>query len=742
MGRRRKFPKHRQKRPKWWQRENDWGDFVFDWTLGLGPDTWREIFAVALMIFSVVLFLGIFGSAGKFGEHLKIFDYKMFGYFIGYLFPVAVFWLGAVVLFPPKGGVKLAKFFGLALFFMFMPALIHLFIPVADAKLVANNGEGGGILGYMVSAPLRKSIGIFPSFIITFAVVLVSIMVTFNLSFTKLFGLKTGKAGEEEESAPADGVKVHHGGKEEELEERQPSFFARMGQNIATLFGRPKIEEVPRAPVIETSPRPAMKTMAGRVWQFPTYDILLESNDVAKSGDIAKNVEMIKKTCQNFGIEVKMQDVNVGPTVTQYTLRPNEGVKLAQITARNNDIALALAAKSLRMEAPIPGKSAVGIEVPNQVCARVTLKEVMASAQFKAIKSKLAIALGRDVAGTPVAIDLENMPHLMVAGATGSGKSICINAIISTYLFHNSPEDLRFILIDPKRVELTNYNGIPHLLTPVVIDVEKTVSALRWTVYEMERRYKVFSDLGKRNIQAYNESPGPEGKLPFIVVIIDELADLMAASANEVEASIVRIAQMARATGIHLIVATQRPSVDVLTGLIKANITSRIAFATASQVDSRTILDMAGAEKLLGKGDMLFIGNGLSKPRRVQGSFISDKEINDLVGFIKKQGEAQYDESILTFRPAKSIDGGRRGEAIDDDLYDEAIQVVLNSGQASASLLQRRLRVGYARAARLLDMMEQEGVIGPANGAKPRDILIDRAEIPGGVDNNQYPKEY
>jgi len=291
-------------------------------------------------------------------------------------------------------------------------------------------------------------------------------------------------------------------------------------------------------------------------------------------------------------------------------------------------------------------------------------------------------------------------------------------------------------------VESTNYNGIPHLLTPVVIDVEKTVSALRWTVYEMERRYKVFSDLGKRNIQAYNESPGPEGKLPFIVVIIDELADLMAASANEVEASIVRIAQMARATGIHLIVATQRPSVDVLTGLIKANITSRIAFATASQVDSRTILDMAGAEKLLGKGDMLFIGNGLSKPRRVQGSFISDKEINDLVGFIKKQGEAQYDESILTFRPAKSIDGGRRGEAIDDDLYDEAIQVVLNSGQASASLLQRRLRVGYARAARLLDMMEQEGVIGPANGAKPRDILIDRAEIPGGVDNNQYPKEY
>lgn len=740
MGRKRKYPKHKQKRPKWYQRENEWGDFVFDTTLGLGSDTWREIFAVILMIFSVVIFLGIFGSAGRFGELLKILDYKMFGYFIGYLFPLAVFWLGAVILFPPKGGVKLARFFGLLLFFTFMPALIHLFIPDADAKIVAGNGEGGGIIGYLVSSPLRKSIGIFPSFIIVFAAVLISIMITFNLSFTKLFGFKTGKeGGEEEESDVAGGVRVHRGGKEEEPEEKKPSFFARMGQGITRLLGRPKIEEVPRAPVIEASPRPAMKTITGRVWQFPTYDILLESNDIAKSGDIAKNVEMIKKTCQNFGIEVKMQDVNVGPTVTQYTLRPNEGVKLAQITARNNDIALALAAKSLRMEAPIPGKSAVGIEVPNIVCARVTLKEVMASSQFKAIKSKLAIALGRDVAGMPVAIDLENMPHLMVAGATGSGKSIAINSIISTFLFHNSPEDLRFILIDPKRVELTNYNGIPHLLTPVVTEVEKTVSALKWTVYEMERRYKMFSEVGKRNIQVYNESPGPEGKLPFIVVIIDELADLMAASANEVEASIVRIAQMARATGIHLIVATQRPSVDVLTGLIKANITSRIAFATASQVDSRTILDMSGAEKLLGKGDMLFIGNGLSKPRRVQGCFISDKEINDLVDLIKKQGQAEYDESILTFRPAKSADGGRGMESVDDDLYDEAVQVVMNSGQASASLLQRRLRVGYARAARLLDIMEQEGVIGPANGAKPRDILVDQAP---GVDNDQFPKEY
>lgn len=742
MGRKRKYPKHKQKRPLWWQKEDEWGNFVFDWTLGLGPDTWREIFAVALMIFAVITFLGIFGSAGKMGEALKILNYRLFGTIVGYLLPIAIFWLGAIILFPPKGGVKMARFVGIILFFIFFPALIHLFIPLADAKTAALDGEGGGIFGLLVSKPLRGSLGTFPAFIILIAISLVSIMITFNLSFSRLFGLKTGKSeDEDEEPAEAGGVKVHRSGQEEDLQPKRIGFWDKLRGSFNSLMRRPKIEEVPRAPVIEAAPRMA-KTNAGRVWQFPSYDILIESNDVAKSGDIGKNVETIKKCFQNFGIEVKMQDVNVGPTVTQYTLRPNEGVKLNQITARGNDIALALAAKSLRVEAPIPGKSAVGIEVPNLVAAKVTLKEVMASAPFKAEKSKLAIALGRDVAGAPIAIDLEKMPHLMVAGATGSGKSVCINSVITTFLFHNSPEDLKLILIDPKRVELTNYNNIPHLLAPVVTEIDKTVSALKWAVHEMERRYKVFSEHGSRNIQAYNQSPGPEGKMPFIVIIIDELADLMAASANEVEASIVRIAQMARATGIHLIVATQRPSVDVLTGLIKANITSRIAFATASQVDSRTILDMSGAEKLLGNGDMLFIGNGLSKPRRIQGCFVSDKEINQLVDFLKQQGEAEYDESILSFRPAKAMGGRDTEGVIDDDLYDEAVSVVTNSGQASASLLQRRLRVGYARAARLLDIMEQEGVVGPANGAKPRDILIDVNQNTGGVDNNNYPQDY
>jgi len=741
MGRKRKYPKHKQTKPLWYQKEDDWGNFVFDWTLGLGVDTWREIFAVFLIIFSVLIFMGIFSAAGILGEKLKLLDYRLFGTAIGYLFPISLFWLGSIILFPPKGGVKISRFFGLSLFFLFAPALIHMFIPVVNSKVAALDGDGGGLFGYLISSPLRGSVGTFPAFVILLAVVFISIMITFNLSLSKIFATE-GKDKTDEDGQPViKGVKVHRQGQEEELQPKKLSFFDRIKEKLSFLSMKPKIEEVPRAPVIESAPRPTVKTNAGRVWQFPSYDLLLSSNDVAKSGDIGKNVETIKKCFQSFGLEVKMQDVNVGPTVTQYTLRPNEGVKLNQITTRGNDLALALAAKSLRVEAPIPGKSAVGIEVPNLVAAKVTLKEVMASSQFKAEKSKLAIALGRDVAGTPVAIDLEKMPHMMIAGSTGSGKSICINSIITTFLFHNSPEDLKLILIDPKRVELTSYNDIPHLYTPVVTEVDKTVSALKWTVFEMERRYKMFAELGKRNIVAYNESPGPEGKLPYIVVVIDELADLMAVSANEVEASIVRIAQMARATGIHLIVATQRPSVDVLTGLIKANITSRIAFATASQIDSRTILDMSGAEKLLGNGDMLFIGNGLSKPRRVQGCFVSDKEINELVGLLKKQGGAEYDESIINFRPAKAIGGRDSGGSIDDDLYEEAVSVVTNSGQASASLLQRRLRVGYARAARLLDIMEQEGVVGPANGAKPRDILINTDQIVDD-DNSRYPQDY
>lgn len=706
MGRKRKYPKHKQKKAKWYQKENEWGDYVFDISLGLGTDTWREIFAIFVLIFATIVLLGYFDMAGNLGTAISNGVKKLFGSFPGYIFPIVVFWVGVLLLFPNRDKQRVSRFIGFVLLIIFLSVTFHLFIPILDAKEAAMNGSGGGILGYMISDPLRRSVGLFASFLISLALNVIALMMIFNFSIMQYFGAESKDEDDE------DKVKVNQGN-------RVP-IFRSLKNRFASM--RKQKDNSPKAPVIEAEPRIVARDMN---WQYPPVDLLKDSDDVANPGNIQKNVEIIQKTLENFGIKILMGEVNIGPTVTQYTFKPVEGVKLNQITARANDLALALASKSLRMEAPIPGKSSVGIENPNKVPAKVTLKEVMVSNEFKAVKSKLSIALGRDVAGAPYAVDLEKMPHVLIAGSTGSGKSVCINTIITTFLFHNSPNDLKLLMVDPKRVELTNYNDVPHLLTPVVTEVDKTISALKWAIWEMERRYKMFSELGKRNIIAYNESPGPEGKLPYIVIVIDELADLMATSANEVEGSIVRLAQMARATGMHLIIATQRPSVDVLTGLIKANVTCRIAFATASNVDSRTILDMSGAEKLLGNGDMLFVGNGLTKPRRIQGCFVSDKEINSLVDFLKEERAPDYDDSILQFRSAKGSGGALGGNgAGEDDMYEDAVTVVMQAGKASASLLQRRLRIGYARAARLLDILEQNGAIGPADGAKPRDVLI------------------
>ena len=713
MGRKRKTPKHKQKAAKWFQKENDWGDYVFDWSLGLGGDTWREMFSILIIVFSLVIVLGYFGLAGGIGSAIGKLTHTLFGSLPAYIFPFVLFWFGILLLFPNRKKQRLSRFIGFIIFMIFIAAFAQLFIAVEESRQAAINGMGGGIVGYMISDPLRRSLGLFVAFLITVTLVAISLMMIFNFSFKKFLGVSSKEEDDEEDGSKAR-IDVNQQGR--------VSVFRLMAGRISGIFRR-RPQKNAKAPVIEIEPRVAKDT----AWEFPPLSILVESDDEANPGNIQKNFDIIKKTLLNFGIDIIPGEANVGPRVTQYTFKPKEGVKLNQITARANDLALALASKSLRIEAPIPGKSSVGIEHPNTIPATVTLREVIASTQFRAQKSKLTVALGRDVAGMPHAIDLEKMPHLMIAGATGSGKSVCINALITTFLFNNTPSDLRFILVDPKRVELTTYNGIPHLLTPVITEIDKTVSALKWAIWEMERRYKLFSELGKRNIAAYNESPGSEGKLPYIVIIIDELADLMATAAGDVEGSIVRLAQMARATGLHLVVATQRPSVDVLTGLIKANITARIAFATASQVDSRTILDMAGAEKLLGNGDMLFIGNGLSKPKRIQGCFVSDKEIEELVKFIKNQSEPDYEEAVLQFKGSSRGTGGRvynsDGET-DDEMYEDAVRVVTEAGKASASLLQRRLRVGYARAARLLDILEENGVVGPADGAKPRDVLI------------------
>lgn len=706
MGRKRKYPKRKQTKAKWFQREDEWGRYVFDWRLGLEGETWREIFGAIVLIIGVIAVLGFFNTAGRVGNDFSSLSRALVGV-IGFLLPVSFCYWGIILIFPNKHGYRISNFLGFCLFFIFAPLLMQLFVDADKSVEVAKAGMGGGAIGYQLSVLAKSSVGTFGAFLISLVGVAISLLMIFNTSITKLLSLK-----EESDDRDDAGVKVNRS------REGRVSVFATVRRKISDMkLGRKKTE----VPVMKTDASVAT-LRSDKDWTYPALDLLKDSDEVASSGNIPKNVELIQKTLRNFGIEVTMQDVNIGPTVTQYTLKPSEGVKLNQITARGNDLALTLAARSLRVEAPIPGKSAVGVEIPNKIPARVTLKEIIQSSEFKTVKSKLAIALGRDVAGVPMAVDLEKMPHLLIAGSTGSGKSVSINSIIITLLYNNSPADLRFLMVDPKRVELTCYNGIPHLLAPVVTEVDRTVSALKWAVHEMERRYKVFAETGRRNFAAYNANP-PDGKMPFIVIIIDELADLMAAAANEVESSIVRLAQMARATGIHLIVATQRPSVDVITGLIKANITSRIAFAVASQVDSRTILDMSGADKLLGKGDMLFISSDISKPKRVQGCHVTDPEIEAIVEFLRKEAVAEYDDTILTYRNQKGMSTAEGGE-IDDDLYQEAMDTVMRAGKASASLLQRRLRVGYARAARLLDLLEQEGIIGPSDGAKPRDILI------------------
>lgn len=488
--------------------------------------------------------------------------------------------------------------------------------------------------------------------------------------------------------------------------------------------GRPELDRE------EESALPVIPKVLLKDWDLPPLDLLESDTSKPTAGDVRINANIIKRTLENFGIPVEMAEINVGPTVTQYTLKPAEGVKLAKIVVLQNDLALSLAAHPIRIEAPIPGKSLVGIEVPNKAAAVVRMRTLFADAKFFDERSPLAFLLGRDVMGAPITADLSRMPHLLIAGATGSGKSIFIHSVLSSFLFRNPPHLLRLILIDPKRVELSQYQGIPHLLTPVITEGKRAVNALKWAIKEMDRRYALLLGAHARDIFSYNTSRGasPEELLPFIVIFIDELADLMAAYGREIEGAIVRLAQMARATGIHLVVSTQRPSVEVITGLIKANITSRVAFQVASQVDSRTILDMAGAEKLLGFGDMLFLAPDASKPRRIQAPFVADRETKRVVEFLTVEGDtlgAHMPETL----DAEDVDvAGENTEGDlefegEDSLYDEALRVVREAKKASASLLQRRLKVGYARAARLLDIMEARGMVGPGEGAKPREVF-------------------
>ncbi|WP_057763261.1 DNA translocase FtsK [Cytobacillus praedii] len=482
---------------------------------------------------------------------------------------------------------------------------------------------------------------------------------------------------------------------------------------------------------IDSSPQITFTEVENKDYELPPMRLLKLPRQTDQSGEyelIHANAAKLERTFQSFGVKARVTQVHLGPAVTKYEVHPDVGVKVSKIVSLNDDLALALAAKDIRIEAPIPGKSAIGIEVPNSEVAMVSLREVIESKQNDQPNSKLLIGLGRDITGESVLAELNKMPHLLVAGATGSGKSVCINGIITSILMRAKPHEVKMMMIDPKMVELNVYNGVPHLLAPVVTDAKKASQALKKVVSEMERRYELFSHSGTRNIEGYNdhvnrhnaEEEGQQPLLPYIVVIVDELADLMMVASSDVEDAITRLAQMARAAGIHLIIATQRPSVDVITGVIKANIPSRIAFAVSSATDSRTILDMGGAEKLLGRGDMLFLPVGASKPVRVQGAFLSDEEVEEVVSFVIEQQKAQYQEEMIP------DDIPETTTAVDDDLYDDAVELILEMQTASVSMLQRRFRIGYSRAARLIDEMEARGIVGPYEGSKPRAVLVGK----------------
>lgn len=508
----------------------------------------------------------------------------------------------------------------------------------------------------------------------------------------------------------------------------------------------PNVVNVP--PVLKTATQmpiqtsPLQSSVDNQIWQYPPISIF-DGTPGAKAdrGDVRKNASIIEETLESFGIRAKVVEYNNSPSVTQYALEVALGTKLAKIVSLSNDLAMALSAPGgqIRIEAPIPGRALVGIEVPNKSLEVVPIRKVMESDAMKSAKNKITVPLGLDVAGNPRVADIAKMPHVLIAGQTNSGKSVCVNSWICSILFRASPQEVRMIMVDPKRVELTPYNDIPHLLTPVIVDPEKVVSALKWAVDEMQRRYKTFTEVGAKNIEAYNNLSGFQS-MPYIVIFIDELADIMMFSPSEVEDNICRLAQMARAVGIHLVLATQRPSVNIITGLIKANIPTRISFAVTSVTDSRVVLDTPGAEKLLGRGDMLYSPQDLAKPARVQGCYVSDKEINSLVEFLKTQKTAEYDDQILNQPVAggsnnkssaviPSADGGSH-----DPLYNNAVKLIQDTGKASTTFLQRKLSVGYARAAKILDEIEGAGLIGPSNGAKPRDILMPHATGDGSAE--------
>ncbi len=716
-------------------------------SLNVKPSIAREIWAVIYLAVGILTVLSLQGAFGIIGDAwVKVLN-PIFGWGI-YVIPGVFILISLMLFFSKAVHFGAARILGVILFMISVLSVLHLSVPIDKIHDYAAIGKYGGYVGFVTNFLLLEVLGVgrVGATIIFIAGFLISMLLLFELSLVEIVKLiipeikieasKTSSKRSLRRDIDDDEIDSD----EELSEDGAPEILIHKSkitkdEDIDVVYDEKKEEKKISPKKAEVEEELNKSVEKNEVvdddfeWEFPSLDLLDagDSNVTVDEDLLRESAEKIKRKLKQFDIDVTMHEVNVGPTVVQYTLKPHEGVKLSKITTLKNDLALALAAERIRMEAPIPGKSLVGVEVPNFYRTIVHLREILETPEFAESKSKLTLPLGRDVSGRPIVANLESMPHLLIAGATGSGKSVAMNSFLCSFLYQNSPQDLRFIMIDPKRVELTSYNNIPHLLTPVITDPEKAAVSLRWVVAEMTRRYGELHDKKVRNIFEYNVIDGVN-KLPKIVVVIDELADLMMASGREVEASICRIAQMARAVGIHLIVATQRPSVDVITGLIKANIPARMAFAVSSSIDSRTILDGIGAEDLVGMGDMLYLPTGQNKPVRIQGIYVSTEEIERVTNRVKLTIEPDYNTNITSNETAKQkltgVPNSGVGES-DDDLYEAAYELVKETRKASASLFQRRLKVGYARAARLVDLLEENGIVGPADGAKPRKIMVD-----------------
>lgn len=725
-------------------------------TLDLKDSTHRQISGIGQICVAVLLALALRQEAGAVGEAIS----QILTFFFGawsILFPAVLLLSGVLFCFAQTTSMELKRSTGLLMCFLAVLGIAHLGAPLEE--LGTRRHELAGAVGFLMSVPFvlfaSKAVG----YTVLLGLFIAGIMVGFEPDIgsilQKVREAKTPKETKRTTTVKRETAKKVAEPKAEELQQDlvekdeiapelnivRPVFAQQVVKDKAKEKMK-KDDENNKKASLAPKDTIEMKDTRFEEWTFPGFDLLdsAHSQLTVKDDELKSQAKLIEEKLEEFGIDVTMRDAHPGPTVTQFTLEPSEGVKLSKIANLKNDLALALAAKSLRIEAPIPGKSLVGIEMPNRERTVVHLREILESPDFTQSESSLTLPLGRDVSGDAIVASLEQMPHLLIAGATGSGKSVCMNTFLTALLFQNAPHELKFILIDPKRVELMPYDNIPHLLTPVITESEKALQALRWAVAEMGRRLHRFSENGVRNIDEYNEKQMEEENImPRIVIVIDELADLMMRQyRRDTETMVARIAQMARATGMHLIIATQRPSVDVITGLIKANIPTRMSFRTVSAVDSRTILDCIGSEDLLGRGDMLYMTADTAQPMRIQGILVTTKEVERVINAVKIAGGGEITEQIQ-LQGEDRDEGDEEGEEgiqsgyIDldaddnggDDLFFEAVEVVQRTGKASASLLQRQLKVGYARAARLLDIMEEKGLIGPPDGAKPRKVYMD-----------------